>query len=361
MICGANNPLGAFLVVSAFVATVGEIHAALPIDLEVAVDPEAPLGAMQAWGRLLGDMDLARLRLRSAQRSDEMAIEAMGTGAAKRYAVTALLNRRNELMLPGGKFRQEQRTQLKTFLQELPARFEEAGIERGPFGLPLALFEELLLDLSTPLSGETKGQPTAEVVAAITSEIKTPVEINTAARSALAKAPPMDADLKGLSSGTALAAALRIAGFALLPRERQGGGLALRVDRLAPDAPSWPVGWKPAESPKIVAPAMYKFTTVEISGFTLAKALDAMAPHLGVPLAYDQRVLADRKLDPAQVQVKYPAEKTYIRRAVDRILSQGRLAGELRVDDAGRPFYWVTQYGPTSPRAPEFPRARAEK
>ena len=68
--------------------------------------------------------------------------------------------------------------------------------------------------------------------------------------------------------------------------------------------------------------------------------------------------IADRGLDPAKVEVKYPAEKTYIRRAVDRILAQGRLAGELRVDDAGRPFYWVTQYGPLSQRAPESPSGR---
>jgi hypothetical protein len=50
-----------------------------------------------------------------------------------------------------------------------------------------------------------------------------------------------------------------------------------------------------------------------------------------------------------------------VRRAVDSILSQGRLAGELRVDEAGQPFYWITQFDKDSPRALEIERARTEK
>jgi hypothetical protein len=72
---------------------------------------------------------------------------------------------------------------------------------------------------------------------------------------------------------------------------------------------------------------------------------------MGVPIFVDQRTLAARGIDPTTVKVKLPRTKTYPRKAFDRILAQGRLAGELRVDEAGTPFYWVTQFGPESPRA----------
>jgi hypothetical protein len=39
---------------------------------------------------------------------------------------------------------------------------------------------------------------------------------------------------------------------------------------------------------------------------------------------------------------------------VDRLLSQARLASELRVDEGGNAFFWITQFGPQSPRAEPF-------
>jgi hypothetical protein len=95
-----------------------------------------------------------------------------------------------------------------------------------------------------------------------------------------------------------------------------------------------------------MAPAMYRFTTIEISGYTLAKAIEALTPHMGVPLLFDQRIIAERSIDTAKIEVKFPNRRTYVRRAFDNVLSQGHLTGEFRVDEAGRPFYWITQPGP---------------
>jgi hypothetical protein len=336
-------------------------QAALPIDLGVAAETNAPPGSMQEWGRVLSEMDLARLRLRGARPGDQPAVETILSAAGKRYVVLAVLTRRDELVFPGSKFRRHERAALKAFLQELPRRVDEAGIQRGPFNLPMPEFEKLLLDLSITVDESTKGQRPVAVVAAITSRIKTPLKINSTARSELIRAEPLGAEWKGLTAGTALAATLRAAGLAALPVESGDGSISLRVVSIASDQPAWPVGWKPSESPKVVAAAMYKYTNVEIENYTLARALEAMAPHLGLPLVFDERTLARRGIDPATNVVRFPAEKTYIRRAVDRILSQGRLAGELRVDEAGGPFYWATQHGPESPRAMELPRAGTEK
>jgi hypothetical protein len=152
--------------------------------------------------------------------------------------------------------------------------------------------------------------------------------------------------------------ALRTAGLLLAPVATDGQPVTLRVVALAPNQQCWPTGWKPAGSPRTLVPAMYRFTTVEIEDYPLEQALEALAPHAGIPLVVDAHMVARRRIDMA-AKVKYPAEKTYIRRALDRILAQGRLAGELRVDEAGRPFYWITQWGPESPRAvPSHPNAR---
>jgi hypothetical protein len=163
----------------------------------------------------------------------------------------------------------------------------------------------------------------------------------------------MTTELKGFSLGTSLAIVLRSAGLAMTPEQPRGKPLSLRVVHIEPKKEYWPAGWKPEKIASQVAPPMYRFTTVEISGFSLAQALDALAPHMGVPLVFDERVMAARKIDLAKIQARYPKGKTYIRRAVDHILSAGGLVGELRLDEADKPFYWITHYSAKASPAEE--------
>jgi hypothetical protein len=95
---------------------------------------------------------------------------------------------------------------------------------------------------------------------------------------------------------------------------------------------------------------MYRVTTIEINAYSLEQALQALEPHMGVPLLFDERMLNARRIEPAKIQVKFPNRRTYVRRAVDTVLSQARLGGELRIDEAGKPFYWMTAWGPDNPR-----------
>jgi hypothetical protein len=324
--------------------------AALPIELEVAVTQSAPLGAMQDWGKLLADMDLARLRLRGARHGEKPSITPSGDGAQKRYRVVAMLNHRDQLIFPGRAFGRGDIQRLREFLAALPERTEEQGVERGIFDLTRPQFEELYKDLAGVVEIKTKGAPLESSVAVLTREVKTPVQIDADSRSILAGANPIAVELKGLSTGTALAIALRPAGLAVVPMQRRGQPLVLHVVRLDPKKESWPPGWKTTETPRQLAPAMYRVTTIEINAYSLEQALQALEPHMGVPLVFDERILAARRIEPAKIQVKFPNRRTYVRRAVDTVLSQARLGGELRIDEAGKPFYWLTAWGPDNPR-----------
>ncbi|MDZ4658712.1 MAG: hypothetical protein SH868_14145 [Bythopirellula sp.] len=97
-----------------------------------------------------------------------------------------------------------------------------------------------------------------------------------------------------------------------------------------------------------MAPKLYEPLSIEIEGYTLATALTALAPRLTVPVVMDEWVLAKLDIDPAKIKVKLPAKKRFLKSALDGMFSQARLACELRIDDAGMPFLWGTQYGPDS-------------
>ena len=53
------------------------------------------------------------------------------------------------------------------------------------------------------------------------------------------------------------------------------------------------------------------------------------------------------------LRVRFPAKRTFYKRVLDQVLFQARLEAELRVDDANRPFIWVTTIG-----APQRPDTR---
>src|SRR5215213_2383272 len=162
-------------------------RAALPIDLEVAVVQAAPFGAMQEWGRLLADLDLARVRLRGANAGDKPVITPIGTGPTQRFRVVGVLNHRDQLILPGGAFGQNDLARLKQFLKSLPAKEAEQGIERGIFGLTKEQFEQIYDDLSLVVTSSTKGLPLQSFVASMTNGLSVPVEIDADAKAALAR------------------------------------------------------------------------------------------------------------------------------------------------------------------------------
>lgn len=340
------------LVVTAVLSTAGAAHAAPPIDLEVAVAKSSAFGSMQEWGRVLNEIGLTNVRLRGAAPGDKPSVTPVGSGGAQRFRVLAIVNVRDQLVVPGAAFSIHDAAAIKQYFEGLPRQVAEQGVERGIFGLTLPQFQTIYEDLSTPVAATTGGVALDSVVQSVSAQLTTPIHIDARARNLLDDARPVEADLKGLSAGTALAIALRPAGLELRPLGPSLDTVALQIVPATRDADHWPTGWKPEGVGRQVSPQMYQFTTIEISGFTLEQALNGgLAPHMGIPLIYDHRILAERQIDPAKIQVKFPRSKTYIRRAVDNVLSQASLAGELRVDEAGKGFYWITQFGPDSPRA----------
>ncbi len=329
-------------------------QAALPIALEVAAQADAPFGAMQDWHKVLAEMDLASVRLRGARGAEQPSLKSRQVAGATRYELLGVLNRKNELVLPGGRFAMGDRTKLKQYFEGLPAREAEAGVERGRFGLTREQFEAVFRDLSRPVAESTLDGAPRELLSALAKDFDLQVRGDVTMKARLREAPAFRTQLKGFTTGTALAAILRSAGLQFVPKRFGDEPLVLFIEPIDPAKESWPIGWAAPGSPRRVAPAMYELRNIEIGNYTLAAALDVLGPLLGVPLVMDERTLAARAIDPAEIKVKFPRSKTYIRRAVDSILSQGRLAGELRIDEAGKPFYWVTQFGKDSPRATKF-------
>ncbi len=324
--------------------------AAPPMYVEVAIEPGAPITAPQEWARLLGKMGLGRVQIRSARPDDQPKIAVQQSTTGPRVKVVAILSRRGELVLPNRRFKSHDLAAMRKYFEELPADALEGDAERGRFHLTVKQFQTVYGDFSEPVDFSTTGKTTAELLRRLAEKFATPVERDRASETLLSDSP-LTMELRGMSAGVSLALALRQKGLALKPEKPRGEPLQIRVIRYDRAVETWPVGWKSKASPRQLAPKMFEFLNIEIAGYSLTQSLDALKPRLGVPVILDQWILKREDIQPNQVQVKLPQGKTYLKKAVDRILSQARLAGELRVDELGQPFYWVTQFGKDSLRA----------
>ncbi len=319
--------------------------AEVAIDIEVVTAPGVAITAPQEWAARLGKLGLDRVQIRSARGEEKPATKMNDAGT--RVEVLAVLTKGDVLVLPQRKFRVSQLGELREYFETLPEQITEEGIVRGPFRLTEQEFYTVMADMAKPLASFTKGITSHEMLAHCAKKFGLRIEWTASAYPLLQSGKPIVVELNGFASGTALAIALRRDGLTLRPKHVPGG-LQLVIEPYKRGKEVWPVGWKVDKTPRQLAPKLYESLSIEIEGYTLATALNALAPRLTVPVVMDEWILDELNIDPAKVPVKLPAKKRFFKSALDGLFSQARLACELRIDDAGMPFLWGTQYGPDS-------------
>ncbi len=338
----------------------------------------APHGtAPREWLQRLDEAGAGSTRIVSGG-SAEPRIEELGEtpNGAPLVKVYAVLTREGQLVLPGSngpeRFRVTDGAKLKEYFGRLASRGAEAvTVPRGKYGLTEAEFTDLFTRLQTPLPKLPAGATLGDAVNAAERAARLKIEVDGAVREVLRTKSEVAATTEGLSVGTALAAVLKQEGLALRPEARgigeppvlTGGGrrdrftppvntggspMILRVVALRDAKDPWPVGYKPEGAPTQTAPGLMEFLTVEVEGYTLAEAFEALGPRVKwqdkpLPMVWDQFVLRTNAINPATVEVRFPKKRTFYKSLLDNLASQARLGLDLRVDEAGTPFLWLTR------------------
>ncbi|HET6881985.1 MAG TPA: hypothetical protein VFI31_17595 [Pirellulales bacterium] len=320
------------------------------VEMELAMPATFPALSQQQWYQLLSELGVDGLRIRKAGAEDKAEVKVAGTNAAPVYRVVGMLTSTGQLNLPGGQFSSRDRGGLSKWLGKLraegPASLTGGG-EKSPFGLSARQFAAVNADLARPLEFSTKDMTPGELLEKLTPTLNYSLALGRATQARLAGAEPIGEELQGLSSGTAMAYALRSEGLGLVPQF--GEGKKLQYALVKPDGKqtTWPVGW-PLEDrkPKDIVPALFETLNAEIDDIPLTEAMEAIAGRLKVVVLYDHYALARQGIELAKLQAKFPSSKTWYSKIVDRLLHQSGLKGEWRLDDAGKPLLWVTTLRP---------------
>jgi hypothetical protein len=334
--------------------------AAPPVELELATERGVQITAPQEWLQLLAGIGIEHVTIRGIQPDDAPRVTNTGSAQKPDYHVIGVITLHDQLRLPGGTFSRGDRAKLKDYFDRLSADGAESlTASHGRFGLTEKELTATFADLSQPIDFETKDQPPRAVLDQLQKRRGLKLQLEDAVAQELSNAKPMSDELKGLTSGTALAMLLRPCGLVMRPEKQRGQPVVYRIVAAEADAASqstlgktsspdpnqkiWPIGWEPEKSLGEIAPSLLESLNAEINGYSLQEALAAITPRLKLPLYLDHASLAAHKIDPAKVQVKLPKARMSYKRLLDRVLAQAHLGCSIRVDESGMPFLWVTR------------------
>jgi hypothetical protein len=313
------------------------------VELEIAGNTQLGAGmSFQEWQRALAAAGVQNFRLRGGQEGDRPGIETAGTAQMPLYKVTAVLAPGDVLFLPGARFRRSQCKQVAAWLDDLAKRGPPDKREKiAAFGLTASQLDKVNADLGKPVGFTTKGMTRADAVQKITGQLGLSLSIDGTLTDGDDK---IEEELSRLSCGTALACILRPIGFCMVPHE-SGETLAYTVKKAELDKEVWPVGW-PAENGPKVLPSIYEFHNVNISNVAAERVLSAIGKQLGVPVLYDHNAMARHGVELDKAFLSHPQARTTYSVALRKMLAKVGLKFELRVDEAGKPFLWVSTMKP---------------
>lgn len=318
--------------------------AAATISFEIAAAERSQITAPQQWLQLLAEVGVANSRIRGIRTGDEPAIETVESRRGVVYVVTAVLDNRGRLVLPGAAFTQRDRGKLADYLDRLKADGPESlTAVRGNYGLTKKEFETVFEDLSRRVSFSTAKLTPLELVEQLGKRLDTKLDVEPPVRRRLESAPPLEAELRGLAAGTTLAIVAKGEALAVVPHKPRGSEVVIRIVATKGVKESWPVGYKAQGAPRTIAPDLMQRVPVEIDGFMLADAMAAITPRVNLPVVWDRGALAEHNIDPATVPVKLARATMSYKRILERLLFAARLRGNLRVDENGKPFYWISK------------------
>ncbi|MFN0051638.1 MAG: hypothetical protein ACKV0T_05570 [Planctomycetales bacterium] len=307
------------------------------------------------WSQIFEKLDVT-LTVRAMHVKDKLGITEKKIGdSIRQIYIRGQLEPNGKLTLDNRVFSESDVEKLAAWLEELRNFGAQGSPEGQPaWGLDRQQFGELHAVLSQPLAADAEDQGFTNALKQFRLPEEFPLKLtDDAARMLQESRVPLKSPqtLKGMSQGTALAVLLAEQRLGFRPRRRQDGTVELSIGLLSETIDPWPVGWPREKPAPATAPRLFHSTPIDLTDIELDAVLDAAAGIIGVPILVDRAALADKGIDLATIKVSHPAKRTTWIQALNALLPQAKAKSELLIDEAGRPFLWVTPVG--TPRRPQ--------
>jgi hypothetical protein len=329
-----------------FATVVPAVWAAGQVQLELVGDARGAAMSFQDWIQALGNAGIKNVRLRSAADVGKPGIDVQGTADRPIYIVTGQVISRDELLLPGARFKRSEVKSLAAWLDDLA---QNGPPDKRPkivaFGMTATQFDQVMKDLVVPVGFNTQGLARRDAVAKIVGKLRSPVRFEGDSAKALSD-DKVEEELTAISSGSAMACLLRPIGCCLVP-QLSGGEIKYSVVRAQSTIKDvWPIGRTPLKPLPGIVPGLFEFLNVNVQNVSAATAIEAVGKRLKTPVLYDHIALAKYKIDPGKAMVSFARARSNYSMALEKMLFPAGLQFEVREDEAGTVFLWVTTVKP---------------
>ncbi len=298
------------------------------------------------WADILSKLDVV-VTVRPGRSDDKVGVTERKTGGTLRtVTVVGSLDSTGRLIFPDQMFTENDADKLAAWINELKIYGAQGDPNGRPvWGLTKEQFGVIHTALKKPLTAETRDVEITKAVELFDLPRDYPVRFSPEGIARLKEKGgrlKVSQSLQGVSQGTALAVLLSEQGMGFRPRRLPDGSIELTVYPLDAAGKFWPVGWPREGSIPETCPELFQFKNIELDDQPLAEILETVAGVIKVPILIDRQGLEAKGIDLAEVKITYPRKKTTWTEALKSFTYKAKAKVEVLVDEAGKPFIWVT-------------------
>jgi hypothetical protein len=322
------------------------------VSVEILTAPDG-LGVKGQGLRSLFDNLGYPVRIRPGTSADKVETREKTYNKLRQVQVVGRVGEKGRLEFADRTFSLSDTQALREWLREL----ETYGAQGTPEGKPLwgmsdAQFKEVHATLAGKVANDVQGLSFEAALSSLELPAQYPVRVSNEASSWLkqtfSRIPPVRHALKDCTRGTALAIVTNEYGMGFRPLRTPEGNIELVVDPLTKSTDVWPIGWQPKQPEPAVVPKLYELTPVEYSNQKLPDILNSISSDTGIPIRVDYFGIGTQGIKFENLRATQKRQKAPLSRVLGRITTPHRLQSQVRIDEAGQPFVWVSILTPGS-------------
>ncbi|HQX48768.1 MAG TPA: hypothetical protein PLY87_22760 [Planctomycetaceae bacterium] len=335
------------------------------LDIEVLIQSQTSHRVKaQEWGRVLQDLGYS-VKFREARAGESPGVEDRDSGDLLSTHIVAAMAPDGSIGFGNYRFAIESPQPLTLLLEEIRRYGANGPPNASPtWGLTDEQFKEVTQLLAQPVRNAVELQSPVLAIESIGLPDNMRLKFTDAARGlAISKRPvsaPDSLELQTVSRGTAIAIVLAQYGLGFRPKCVAPGRYDLEIDRGNEASNLWPVGWKPEQSFSEILPAYFKAIPLDVEDVETGKLIGAVAEKLQLPFFSAAYALDEKGLHIDTLKYTRKDARISPARLLTAVGDKLDLGFDVRVDEAGKMFLWVTTADDTRAFRHRFAHVRAK-
>ena len=320
-------------------------HRTLEVEVLIQSQPSYRINA-QEWGRVFQQLGYS-VKFREPRGGESPRIEDQDSDDILSTRVVAAMAADGTIRVGNQKFDTETTQPLILALEEIRKHGAKGPPDSSPtWGLTDDQFKDVVQLLAAPVESPIELQSSILALESIGLPGNMKMKFTDAAREmAFGKKPattPDTIELQGFTKGSAISIVLSQYGLGFRPRFVAPGHFDIEIDRGNEANNLWPIGWKPEQSFSEILPAYFRAIPLDVEDVTIDALVGAISEKIAVPYFSSASVLKAKGLDIYAMKYTRKNDRISPARLLTAIGDKMDFGFDVRVDEAGKMFLWVT-------------------